>query len=158
MPPPVRRAVGLMLVGAALQSASTLATALDRDGIRTRTGHLAREFQKRTLSPSELERATDQAFWFGVGTGVCFVLLWLFVARTCAVGRGVGRVLATLFAIVYAFTFAFSGARSFGPGAALGLATVAVGASVVYLLWRRPVAPWLAACAARRSDPPHGSR
>lgn len=151
MPQPVRYAVWLMLAGALVQALSTLTTALDREGIRAQTARLADEFD-RSLDGKALERATDQAYWFGVGTGVTFVALWLVVARLCAIGRTSGRPLATLFATVYTFTFAFSAVRSFGPGAFLGLVTAVVGVSAVYLLWRRPVTPWLARCAARRSQ------
>lgn len=150
-PQPVRYAVWLMLAGALVQALSTLATALDRDGIRAQTARLAGEFD-RSLDGKALERATDQAYWFGVGTGATFVVLWLVVARLCATGRTSGRPPATLFATVYTFTFVFSAVRSFGPGAFLGLITVVVGVSAVYLLWRRPVTPWLARCAARRSQ------
>lgn len=150
MPQPVRTAVWLMLIGAVVQALSTLVTALDRDGIRAQTERLAREFH-RSLDGRALEEATDQAYWFGVGTGIIFVAAWLVVARLCAIGRPSGRALATLFAIVYSFTFAFSAVRSFGPGALLGFVTVLIGVTVVYLLWRRPVTPWLARCAARRS-------
>lgn len=124
---------------------------MDRDGIRAQTERLAKEFH-RSLDGAALERATDQAYWFGVGTGATFIAAWLIVARLVAVGRPSGRALATLFAIVYSFTFVFSAVRSFGPGAFLGLVTVVIGGVVVYLLWRRPVTPWLARCAARRSQ------
>lgn len=140
-----------MTAGAIVQTLTTLHTGLDRAGTKTRTAALAREFKKRTLSGDELDRATDQAYWFGIVTGVVFVLLWLVTARLVATGRAAGRVCATLFAIVYTFTFLVSGVRTFGPGTVLGFLTVGIALSVVYLLWRRPVTPWFAARAARRS-------
>lgn len=147
----VRRAVWLMLAGACVQALTTLRTVLDRSGVRDQTARLAREFKHRSLTGEELERATSQAYWFSVATGVVFVVLWLLVARLVATGRLLGRVLATLFAIVYTFTFAFSAVRSFGPGVLLGLLPALLGISVVYLLWRRPVTPWMEALGARRA-------
>lgn len=156
MPEPVRRAVWLMLAGASLQALSTLTTLLDRDHIRSRTAELAKEFHRGALRGDDLERATDQAYWFSVGTGVIFTVLWLVVARMCASGRHTGRVLATFLAIVYTFTVVFSGVRSFGPGALVGFMTAAIGISVVYLLWRRPVTPWMTARADDGGSQPRG--
>lgn len=154
-PRPVRRAVACMMAGALVQAVSTLVAWLDRDGTRAQTARLAHEFQRRTLPTGELERATDQARWFGLVTGAFFVVLWLLVARLCLRGRASGRTCATVLAIVYTFTFLLSGVRSFGPGALIGAVTMTLGLATVYLLWRRPVTPWLssqgAARAARRT-------
>lgn len=154
-PRPVRRAVACMMAGALVQAVSTLVAWLDRDDTRAQTARLAHEFQRRTLPAGELERATDQARWFGLVTGAFFVVLWLLVARLCLRGRASGRTCATVLAIVYTFTFLLSGVRSFGPGALIGAVTMTLGLATVYLLWRRPVTPWLssqgAARAARRT-------
>ena len=140
-----------MVAGAAAQAVSTLVAWLDRDAARARTARLAREFQRRALPAHELERATDQARWFGLCTGVFFVALWLVVARLCASGRSSGRACATVLAVVYTFTFVLSGVRSFGPGAVIGVLTMVLGLATVYLLWRRPVTPWLSSQAAARA-------
>ena len=107
-PRPVRRAVACMMAGALVQAVSTLVAWLDRDGTRAQTARLAHEFQRRTLPAGELERATDQARWFGLVTGAFCVVLWLLVARLCLRGRASGRTCATVLAIVYTFTFLLS--------------------------------------------------
>lgn len=153
----VRRAVTLMVFGALVQAVSTLQTWLDRDGTRAQTASLAKEFKHRVLSGPELERATDQAHGVAVGTGLLCIALWLVVARLCWRGRALGRSAATVLAVVYGFTFILSGVRSFGPGAVIGVLTVGLGVSVVYLLWRRPVTPWLSSQAAARERVAHRS-
>lgn len=153
LPPlPLRRAVHLMLVGAAVQLLQVVVRWSDRSAIREQTASLARQYKGRALSGDELDRATSQAQWFSVSTGIFFTVLWLVVARLCATGRTFGRVMATFLASVYVFTLVFSGVN-FTREFALSVVTACLGLTVIYLLWRRPVGEWMTARRSSRSQP-----
>lgn len=139
------RAVGVMMIGAGVQTLSTLVHALDRDAVRAQTQQLAHRYQGRTLTGATLDHATTQAYWFSIGFGFVSVLVWLGVARLCATGRTAGRAMATFLFVVYALTFAFSGLRSPGFDLLVEAVTTVLGLATVYLLWRRPVSAWMSA-------------
>lgn len=132
-----------MLTGALVQLMQAGVYAADRAGIAVRTNDLARTYKGHALADSELQHATNQAYWFTVGSSLTFALTWCVLAQTVWRGRHFGRVVATVLALVYVFTFVFSGMGTLSLSTFLSVMLCIIAIMMVYLLWRRSVTAWM---------------
>jgi hypothetical protein len=133
-PASIAQAVKLMYVGAALSLLGIIVSFLEKDAIRDTVKNSS---AGKTMTPDELDSAVTLAMVSGIVAGLIGVALWLWMASVNGKGRKWARIVATVF-------FAFSVLNFLGsflqPTPALsrilGIVMLALGAYILYLLYR----------------------
>jgi hypothetical protein len=133
-PASIAQAVKLMYVGAALSLLGIIVTLLEKDAIRDSVRNSS---AGKTMTPDQLDSAVTLGMVSGIVAGLIGVGLWLWMASANGKGRKWARIVATVF-------FAFSVLNFLGsflqPTPALsrilGIVMLALGAYILYLLYR----------------------
>jgi hypothetical protein len=132
-PSPVRTAVRLMYVGAALSILGILVFLVSRDEMRD---NLAKD--QPDLTPSELDTAMNVGTVFAIIVGLIGVGLWLWMAYANGQGKSWARIVASVLGGLNV-AFALIGLASNPQTAAssvLTLVGLALAAGILFLLWR----------------------
>lgn len=131
-PASIRRAVRLMLVGAALSLVGTLVVLTQVDTIRDTI-----EEDDPSLTASEVDTVVDVTVGATVVAGVIGVGLWLWMAQKNGQGRSWARVVATVLAVLNIVT-TLVGVAGGGAAASLGfsLVSIVLAGAILYLLYR----------------------
>lgn len=139
-PPPVRTAVRLMWVGAALALLNLLLLPLQTDTIRDQFA----DQPDVGIDPDTLVSTTIAA---GVVLGLIAVGLWVLMALMNGKGKSWARITATVLGglNILSLLASLSGAAGTAlPPLALvlGVASLILAGVIVYLLWQRPASEW----------------
>lgn len=149
-PPPVRTAVKLMWVGAALALLNLLLLPLQTDTIRDQFA----DQPDVGIDPDTLVSTTIAA---GVVFGLIAVGLWVLMALMNGKGKSWARITATVLGglNILSLLASISGAAGTAlPPLALvlGVASLILAGVIVYLLWQRPASEWFDAMGARSAS------
>lgn len=147
-PASIAQAVKLMYVGAALSLLGIIVSLLEKGAIRDTVQNSS---AGKTMTPDELDSAVTLAMVSGIVAGLVGVALWLWMASANGKGRKWARIVATVF-------FAFSVLNFLGsflqPTPALsrilGIVMLALGAYILYLLYRPESSQYYEAQSAPR--------
>jgi hypothetical protein len=132
-PQPIRLAVRLMWLGAALSLLGVLLTFTQTDAIRD-----AIEDSDSSLTASEVDTAVTATVAFTVVFGLVGVGLWLWMASANGKGRSWARVVATVLGglNVVGTLFTISGDGSTAVSSVFALISIALAVVILVLLWR----------------------
>lgn len=133
-PKSILNAVKLMYVGAGLAVLQLINVFIGRDNIRESALDSP---GMGDFTASERESMGDAAVTFAIVYGVIQILLWLWMARANKGGKKWARVTATVLGGLYIATTVFSlGFGGGGLGLVFTLATIALAAYILWLLYR----------------------
>jgi len=147
-PASIAQAVKLMYVGAALSLLGIIVFFLEKDAIRDM---VQKSTAGKTMTADKLDAAVTLAMVSAIVAGLIGVALWLWMASANGKGRKWARIVATVF-------FAFSVLNFLGsflqPTPALsrilGIVMLALGAYILYLLYRPESSQYYEAQSAPR--------
>ena len=149
-PSSITTAVLLMRVGALLSLLALLTTFLFRDDIRDTVEKSMRDADAN-VTPSDIDLAVNIGIGFGVVFGLLGVALWLWMASANGKGRSWARIVATIFFGISVLSNLASLAQ---PQPALqrilGLASLVLGAVIVFLLWKKESTAYYKSVTASR--------
>lgn len=149
-PAPLRTAVLLMRVGALLSLLSLLSTFLFRDQIRDQVEQTLRD-QGTAITSDAVDTAVAIGTAFAVFVGLVGVALWLWMAWANGRGKGWARIVATVLFGLSAVSFLFSFSQPQPVlSTVLGVVNLVLGASIVFLLWKRESSAYYAAVSGQR--------
>lgn len=137
-PAPVRNAVTLMFVRAAVSVLGTLALLLTRESLRTTLLE-----QNSALSPAQVDAALSVAVSVGLVLGAIFAVLYVLLALQVRKGRSWARLIT----IVLAALSLLAGLTNLAQPAPavtriLGLLTIVLEVAILGLLLTRPAAEY----------------
>jgi len=150
-PSPVRTAVKLMWVGAALAVLGVLFTVLQPDAIRD-------QIAEQPVAGVDTDTLVTTTVVAVAVVGLISVGLWVLMAVMNRKGKTWARIMATVLAglnVVFSLA-SFSGATGTAtPTLTLFFSGVSVvlAAVIVYLLWQRPASEWFDAMSHRSAAP-----
>lgn len=149
-PSPVRTAVKLMWVGAALALLSVLLLPLQTDTIRE-------QFADQPDAGIDIDTLVNTAITVAVVIGLISVGLWILMAVMNRKGKGWARITATVLAglnILFTLGSLTGATGTATPAVALLLSVVSIvlAGVIVYLLWQRPASEWFDAMGARSAS------
>lgn len=139
-PPPVRTAVKLMWVGAALALLGVLVVPRQTDAIRD-------QLADRPDAGIDIDTFVNTAIAVAVVVGLISVGLWVLMAVMNRKGKTWARITATVLAgLNILFTLAaITGAAGASPTTLtllLSVVSLVLAGVIVYLLWQRPASEW----------------
>lgn len=136
-PRPLRAAVLLMYVGAALSALNALVSLTLRDHIRAGIAEHARTSPRDRLTPVEIDQAASTTVVVLVVTAVVAAVIWLAMGWLNARGRWWARITATvlaLFCLLQTWSFLTRGHPTM-LAAAVAILILAVALAAAALLW-----------------------
>ena len=137
-PAPVRNAVTLMFVRAAVSVLGTLALLLTRESLRTTLLE-----QNSALSPAQVDAALSVAISVGLVLGAIFAVLYVLLALQVRRGRSWARIITLVLAalsLLAGLTNLAQPAPAVTRG--LGLLTIVLEVGILGLLLTRPAAEY----------------
>lgn len=136
-PSPVRRAVALMRIGAAVSALSAVLAVVTYDAFRADLTDQLRA-DDPDVSADFVEATVAVSITFVVFIAAVSVAIWLWMAWKNGQGRAWARFVATMLGgLNLVFTlFGFIGSQYDGVTLVLQVVLVALSATIVHLLWR----------------------
>jgi hypothetical protein len=129
-PPSILAAFRLMYVGALLQGLGLVFTWLTRDQLRNTVA------EQQNVSGEELDSAYNITLGGGITINLLAIAMWLWMAHANRHGFSWARIVATVLgALNIAFTLYWLSQAS-GLSVVVQLITIAMGATVLFLLYR----------------------
>lgn len=129
-PPSILAAFRLMYVGALLQGIGLVLIWLTRDRLRDSVA------EQQGVSGEELESAYNITLGGGITINLLAIAMWIWMAHANRNGFSWARIVATVLgALNIAFTIYWL-SQAFGLSVVVQLITIAMGATVLFLLYR----------------------
>lgn len=129
-PPSILAAFRLMYVGALLQGIGLVLTWLTRDQLRNTVA------EQQSVTGDELDSAYNITLGGGITINLLAIAMWIWMAHANRRGFGWARIVATVLgALNIAFTLYWITQAS-GLSVVVQLITIAMGATVLFLLYR----------------------